>query len=83
MYITSFGTLTKSNGLHGAGHFPRGHRSLNNFPTFYVTRRFVTVFTKSTPLVPILSHINLVHTTPTYLCKIHLNDILPPTSRSS
>jgi hypothetical protein len=36
---------------------------LKNFPAFYGTRRFITVFT----LVPILSQNNTVHTTPS--CK--------------
>jgi hypothetical protein len=36
---------------------------------------------KSPPLVPILSQVNTVHTTPFYLSKIHSNIILPPTSR--
>jgi hypothetical protein len=38
---------------------------------------------KSHPLVPILSQINPVHTTPSYLFKIHLNIIHPPTPWSS
>jgi hypothetical protein len=33
---------------------------------------------KSPPLVPILNQINLVHTTPTNLSKIHIN--IPPTN---
>jgi hypothetical protein len=35
---------------------------------------------KSPPLVPILSHINLVHTTPSYLSEIHFNVMHPLTS---
>jgi hypothetical protein len=31
----------------------------------------------------ILIQFNLVHTTPTYICKIHFNVIHPPTSQSS
>jgi hypothetical protein len=37
---------------------------------------------KSPSLVPILSQINPVDTTPSYLSKIHFN-IIPPTSRPS
>jgi hypothetical protein len=35
---------------------------------------------KSPPLVSILSQIDSVHTTPSYLCKIHFNIVHPPTS---
>jgi hypothetical protein len=35
---------------------------------------------KNTPLAPILSQIYSVHTTPSYLSKIHLNIIILPTS---
>jgi hypothetical protein len=38
---------------------------------------------KSPPLAPILSQINPVRTTSSYPSKIHLNIILPLTSRSS
>jgi hypothetical protein len=38
---------------------------------------------KSILLVPILSQINPVYTTPSYLSKIHFSIILSPTSRSS
>jgi hypothetical protein len=36
---------------------------------------------KSQPLVPILSQVYPVHTTPSYLCKIHSNIIFQPTHR--
>jgi hypothetical protein len=38
---------------------------------------------KSPPLVPILSQIDLIHTTPSYLTKLRLHIIHPPTSWSS
>jgi hypothetical protein len=36
---------------------------------------------KSPPLVPILSHIDPIHSIPSYLSKIHFNIVHPPTSR--
>jgi hypothetical protein len=38
---------------------------------------------KSLPLVPILSQLNQLHTSPTSLCKIHSDPTLPSTTRSS
>jgi hypothetical protein len=37
---------------------------------------------KSPPLVPILSHVNPIHSIPSYLSKIHFNIVHPPTSWS-
>jgi hypothetical protein len=37
---------------------------------------------KNHPLVPIVSQINLVHTTPSYLSMIHLNTTFPTMSKS-
>ena len=49
---------------------------LKNFPTSYETRRFITVFTRALPLVLILSQINPLHKTSSYLLrKIHFNII--------
>jgi hypothetical protein len=38
---------------------------------------------KNPPLVPILNHMNPVHTIPSYFSKAHLNIIFPPTSKFS
>jgi hypothetical protein len=35
---------------------------------------------QSPPLIPILSHINPIHSMPSYLSKIHFNTVHPPTS---
>jgi hypothetical protein len=35
---------------------------------------------KNTPLVPIISHINPIHTIPSYLSKIHFNTVHLPTT---
>jgi hypothetical protein len=51
---------------------------LKNFPTFYGTRRFITVFTRA--LHWFLSRINPVHTITSYFTNIHINIIFPPTS---
>jgi hypothetical protein len=46
---------------------------LKNFPEFYGTQRFITAFTRAFHqlLDPVLIMINPVHTTPSYLSKIH------------
>ena len=56
---------------------------VKKFPTFYGTRRFITVFITALPsLVPVLSQINPVHG-PIPLLKIHFDIILRSTPRSS
>jgi hypothetical protein len=55
---------------------------LKNFPAFYRTPKVQYRVQKNPPLVHILSHINSIHTIPSYLSKIHLNIVHPPTSSS-
>jgi hypothetical protein len=51
-------------------------QTLKKFPTFFGTRRFIALFTKSEPLIPILSQINPVNTKPSFFSNIHINVIL-------
>jgi hypothetical protein len=56
---------------------------LKKFPEYCESQKFIAVFTKTLPLVPIVSHINPVYTLPSYLLNIHFNIILQPTTTSS
>ena len=49
---------------------------VKNFPSFYGTRRFITLFTTAPPLVTITSHVNQFQT-PSYFFRILFNIILP------
>jgi len=46
---------------------------------FYGTRRFGAVFTKKTPLDPILSQVNPVHILTPQLSKLYFNTVFPST----
>jgi hypothetical protein len=54
---------------------------LKNFPAFYGTRRFITVFTRAFHWS--LSWARSIQFIPSYLSKIHFNIIHPPTPWSS
>jgi hypothetical protein len=54
---------------------------LKNFPAFYGTRRFITVFTRA--LHRSLSWARSIQSTPSHFSKIHFNVVHPPTSWSS
>jgi hypothetical protein len=54
---------------------------IKTFPVFYGTRLFITMFRRSLALL--LSQMSPVHILPPYFSKIHLNNILPYTPRSS
>jgi hypothetical protein len=58
------------------------HWSAEEFPSILWNPKFHYRVHNSMPLVPFLCQISLVHTTLSYFCKIHLNIILPPTSKS-
>ena len=49
---------------------------MKNFLAFYWIRSFITAFASAHPL-PIISQLDLVHTTTSHFLKIHLNIILP------
>jgi hypothetical protein len=56
---------------------------VKKFPAFYGTHRFLTMLTKSPPLVPNFSKMNPVHSFPHYFPEILSNIIFPSTPRSS
>jgi hypothetical protein len=59
-------------------------RSVNQeFPQILLNPKVHYRVHKSRSLVPVLSQINPVHTTPSYLSKIHFRIIIPSMSRSS
>jgi hypothetical protein len=56
---------------------------VNKFPVFYEIRMFITVFTRTSSPVSVLSQANPVHNLQPYCPQIHFNIIFRPTSRSS
>jgi hypothetical protein len=62
---------------------PTSCAATRHFPTNLWTLKVHNHIHNSSPLVPILRHTNLAHSTQSYLCKNHLNVIYPPKSRPS
>jgi hypothetical protein len=54
-----------------------------NFQTLLWSPKFPYRVLKIPPLVPLLSLVNPVHTTPSYFSRVHFNIILPPPCMSS
>jgi hypothetical protein len=54
-----------------------GSQLVKKFPTFYETRKFITIFTSARQPFPILSQRYLLHASPSHFLKIYFNIILP------
>jgi hypothetical protein len=59
------------------------HAAIKEFSNTFLNPKDHYRVLKSPPLVHILNQMNSVHTTQSYLSKIHFNIIHPPTSWSS
>jgi hypothetical protein len=57
-------------------------RKVKKYPPLYGTRKFITVFTRATPFISILSQMNPVHSLTHCLCKAHYSVILSMISSS-
>jgi hypothetical protein len=71
--------------FHGAESFLRSHQllSYSGISQHFMEPEGSLPYSQEPSTVHILSQINLVHTTLSYVSKIHFNIILPPTSRTS
>jgi hypothetical protein len=61
---------------HSTSWEANSHSASQKLPALYGTWRFITMFA-SLSLVPVLSQMNPIHTSPPYFSKIHSDTVLP------
>ena len=58
------------------------YQAVKTWTLFYTTWRYITAFTRTPMLAPALGQLNPFHALPSYLFRIHINNIFLSTPRS-